>query len=49
MSLRKQFHVKMMQREKRRKNRKKLLAKGQNPNDYFYGRYNIGLGAAEGK
>ena len=44
MSLKTQFQKGMKQREKRRKARKKLTAKGENLNDYFYGKYYIKLG-----
>jgi hypothetical protein len=41
MSLKTQYQMKVKQREKRRKERKKLAAKGQKPEDYFYGRFYI--------
>jgi len=44
MGLKSQFQVKMKQREKRKKDRKKLAAKGQNPDQYYYGRYYLKLG-----
>ncbi len=49
MGLKKQFQLKMKQKKKRKLTRKKLLAKGQDLKEYFYGKYYIKLGAAEGK
>ena len=40
-----QYQVKMKQREKRIKARKKLAAKGENLNEYYYGKYYIKLGS----
>ncbi len=45
MGSRKQYAIKMKQREKRKKARNKLSAKGQNLSDYYYGKYYIKLGA----
>jgi hypothetical protein len=41
VGLKSQYQIKMKQREKRRKARKKMAAKGENPNDYFYAGYYI--------
>jgi len=46
MGLKSQFQIKMKQAKKRKARRKHLTAKGQNPNEYFYGRYYIKLGAS---
>ncbi len=45
MGLKKQFQTKMKQRVKRKKARQKLTAKGQNLNDYYYGKYFVKLGS----
>jgi len=39
MGLKSQFQNKMKQREKRKKKRKHLLAKGADLKDYFYGKF----------
>lgn len=44
MSSKKQYAIKMKQKEKRKKARKQLAAKGQNLTDYYYGKYYIKLG-----
>ena len=44
MGLKSQYQVKMKQREKRKKDRKKLAAKGQDLNQYYYGKYYLKLG-----
>jgi len=46
MGLKSQFQVKMKQRQKRRKTRKKLTAKGEKPENYFYGKYPINMSKA---
>jgi len=46
MGLKSQFQTKMRQAKKRKAKRKRLTAKGQNPNEYFYGKYYIKLGAS---
>lgn len=45
MGLKSQYQISRKQREKRRKFRRKLAAKGENPNDVLYGKYNIKIGA----
>jgi hypothetical protein len=49
MALKKQFQIGMKQRERRKKRRKRLSTKGQNLNDFFYGKYYIGPSASEAK
>jgi len=44
MGLKSQYQVGMKQREKRKKKRNRLVAKGQNANDYFYGKYYLKSG-----
>ncbi|MCX5686894.1 MAG: hypothetical protein NTW09_05515 [Candidatus Omnitrophica bacterium] len=44
MGLKSQYQVGMKQREKRKKKRVKLAAKGQNASDYFYGKYYLKSG-----
>jgi hypothetical protein len=39
MSTKQKIQIKIKQRLKRRKIRKKLIQLGLNPNDYFYGKY----------
>jgi hypothetical protein len=39
MSTKQKIQIKIKQRLKRRKIRKKLAQLGLNPNDYFYGKY----------
>lgn len=46
MGLKSQFQVKMKQRIKRRKARKKLSAKGQNPDQVYYGKYCLKSGVS---
>lgn len=41
MGQKSQYQVKMKQREKRKKARDRMVAKGQNPDDYFYAGYYI--------
>jgi len=36
-----QFQVKLKQKEKRKSNRKKLVAKGEDVNKFYYGKYYI--------
>lgn len=45
MGLKSQYQIKMKQREKRKKFRRKLAAKSLNPNDFLYGKFYIKLGA----
>ena len=47
MGLTKRVQIKLKQRYKRRKKRKKLSNHGQDPNDYFYGKYYIGPNRVE--
>lgn len=44
MALKTQYQKKMQQRQKRRKARAKLTAKGANLNEYYYGKFYIKLG-----
>jgi len=44
MGLKSQYQMKIKQRQKRQKSRKKLAAKGENLNEYYYGKYYIKLG-----
>ena len=39
MGQRSQFQIGMKQREKRKKKRQRLVKKGQDPKDYFYGKF----------
>lgn len=41
MGLKSQFQIKMKQGQKRKKARKKLTGKGENLNEYYYGKYYI--------
>ena len=45
MGLKSRFQIGMKQRQKRKKARKKLSAKGHDPAEFYYGRYYIKLGA----
>ena len=45
MGLKKQYQMKIKQRVKRIKARKKLSAKGENLSEYYYGKYYIKLGS----
>ena len=46
MGQRSQYQVRSKQAVKRKKARRKLVAKGLDPKDYYYGGYYIKLGAA---
>ena len=45
MGQRSQYQVSMKQREKRKKKRNKLTAKGKTVSDYLYGKYYLKIGA----
>jgi len=45
MGLRTQRQIKLKQGIKRKARRKRLTTKGENLNDYFYGKYYLKLGA----
>ena len=45
MGLKSQFQIKMKQRQKRKKTRRQLSAKGQNLNEYFYGKFYLKSGS----
>ena len=45
MGLRTQRQLKLKQAIKRKAKRKRLTAKGENLNEYFYGKYYLKLGA----
>ena len=45
MGLRTQRQMKFKQAIKRKAKRKRLTAKGENLNDYYYGKYYLKLGA----
>jgi len=44
MGLKSKYQIGLKQREKRKKQRAKLAAKGGNVNDVYYGKYYIKLG-----
>ena len=44
MGLKSQYQVGMKQREKRKKKRVKMAKKGQDPKDFFYGKYYLKSG-----
>lgn len=44
--MRSQFQIKMKQARKRKKARKRIVKKGQDLKDYFYGKYYIKLGSS---
>jgi len=44
MGLKSQYQVGMKQREKRKKKRNRLAAKGGNTSEYFYGKYYLKTG-----
>ncbi len=46
MGQKSQYQVGLKQREKRKKKRDRLTAKGENPNAYFYGKYYVRLGTS---
>jgi hypothetical protein len=45
MGQKSQFQVGMKQREKRKKKRNRLVKKGQDLKDFYYGKYYLKLGA----
>lgn len=44
MGQKKRYQIAAKQREKRTKSRRKLVAKGQNPDSVYYGQFYIKLG-----
>lgn len=44
MGLRSQYQVGVKQKEKRKKKRNRLIAKGQNITDYYYGKFYLKTG-----
>lgn len=48
MGRKKRFQIGMKQREKRKKARNKLTAKGENLTEYYYDRYYVKLGKDHG-
>ena len=47
MGLKTQRQIGLKQREKRKKARKKMMAKGQNPDQYYYGKFYLKIGESE--
>jgi len=49
MGLKTQFQKRLKQAEKRKKKRRRLAAKGQNVNDFFYGQFYLKAPSSESK
>ena len=47
MGLKKRKQIKMKQKLKRHKKRLKLIQKGENPEDYYFGRFYVGPHGSE--